>query len=184
MVRAPTREAFWLGNSQKILIGGQFAVPVVWAVRIWKWTHRRHLQTRTVPKILKILRMDVTRLMKRIAILGSTGSIGRSTLSIVESYPDRFQIATLAAGNNLEAVYEQSLRYRPQVVSVAHEADADSLRKKLRAAGLTRTEVVHAPPAPSALPPIPMSISWSAPSSASPDSKLLTKPSAPANPSA
>ncbi|MFZ0478301.1 MAG: 1-deoxy-D-xylulose-5-phosphate reductoisomerase [Terriglobales bacterium] len=81
--------------------------------------------------------------MKRIAILGSTGSIGRSTLSIVESYPDRFQIATLAAGNNLEAVYEQSLRYRPQVVSVAHEADADSLRKKLRAAGLTRTEVVH-----------------------------------------
>ena len=36
--------------------------------------------------------------MKRIAILGSTGSIGRSTLSVVESYPERFQIVTLAAG--------------------------------------------------------------------------------------
>ena len=41
--------------------------------------------------------------MKRIAILGSTGSIGRSTLSIVESYPDRFEVATLAAGNNIDA---------------------------------------------------------------------------------
>ena len=81
--------------------------------------------------------------MKRIAILGSTGSIGRSTLSIVKSYPDRFQIATLAAGNNIDAVYDQCLRYRPQIVSVAHEPDADSLRRKLRAAGLTETEVVH-----------------------------------------
>ena len=43
--------------------------------------------------------------MKRIAILGSTGSIGRSTLSVVESYPDRFQVATLAAGNNAELAF-------------------------------------------------------------------------------
>ncbi|MGB0037735.1 MAG: 1-deoxy-D-xylulose-5-phosphate reductoisomerase, partial [Terriglobales bacterium] len=57
--------------------------------------------------------------MKRIAILGSTGSIGGSTLSIVDSYPDRFQVSTLAAGSNLEAVYQQALRYKPQVVSVA-----------------------------------------------------------------
>ena len=41
--------------------------------------------------------------MKRIAILGSTGSIGRSTLSVVESYPDRFQVVSLAAGSNVEA---------------------------------------------------------------------------------
>ncbi len=84
--------------------------------------------------------------MKRIAILGSTGSIGRSTLSIVESYPDRFQVATLAAGNNADAVLEQALRYKPQVVSVATEAAANSLAKKLRAAGLTQTEVLHGAP--------------------------------------
>ncbi|MGA9529393.1 MAG: 1-deoxy-D-xylulose-5-phosphate reductoisomerase [Terriglobales bacterium] len=81
--------------------------------------------------------------MKRIAILGSTGSIGRSTLSIVESYPDRFQVSTLAAGNNLDAVYEQCLRYRPLIVSVANELNAGTLRKKLRAAGLTQPEVLH-----------------------------------------
>ena len=40
--------------------------------------------------------------MKKLAILGSTGSIGHSTLRIVESYPDRFGVVTLAAGNNLE----------------------------------------------------------------------------------
>ncbi|HET8668801.1 MAG TPA: 1-deoxy-D-xylulose-5-phosphate reductoisomerase, partial [Terriglobales bacterium] len=41
--------------------------------------------------------------MKKIAILGSTGSIGQSTLSVVESFPERFQVISLAAGNNLEA---------------------------------------------------------------------------------
>jgi len=83
--------------------------------------------------------------MKRIAILGSTGSIGRSTLSVVESYPDRFQVATLAAGSNIEAVYKQALRYKPHVVSVANKADADSLRRKLRAAHahLSHIEIVH-----------------------------------------
>jgi 1-deoxy-D-xylulose-5-phosphate reductoisomerase len=89
--------------------------------------------------------------MKRIAILGSTGSIGQSTLSIVESYPDRFQVATLAAGNNIDAVYEQALRYKPKVVSVASEAGANSLRRKLRAAGIAQsgrnaTEVLHGAP--------------------------------------
>ncbi len=64
--------------------------------------------------------------MKRIAILGSTGSIGRSTLSVAESYPDRFQIVTLAARSNLEAAFEQAKRWRPQVISMAVEADANA----------------------------------------------------------
>ncbi|MGC2247663.1 MAG: 1-deoxy-D-xylulose-5-phosphate reductoisomerase [Terriglobales bacterium] len=81
--------------------------------------------------------------MKRIAILGSTGSIGRSTLSIVESYPDRFEVATLAAGLNLDSVYEQILRWKPRVVSVASEADAAVLRAKLHANGSSQTEVLH-----------------------------------------
>ena len=51
--------------------------------------------------------------MKRIAILGSTGSIGRSTLSIVEKYPERFAIAALAAGGNLELAFEDAQRWQP-----------------------------------------------------------------------
>ncbi len=81
--------------------------------------------------------------MKRIAILGSTGSIGRSTLSIVESYPDRFQVATLAAGNNADVVFEQTLRWKPRVVSMADETAAERLHSRLRQAGLSGIEVVH-----------------------------------------
>jgi 1-deoxy-D-xylulose-5-phosphate reductoisomerase len=83
--------------------------------------------------------------MKRIAILGSTGSIGRSTLSVVESYPDRFQVATLAAGNNAELAFEQAVRWKPRVVSLADEAAAQALQAKLRQVGLgeTEVEVVH-----------------------------------------
>jgi 1-deoxy-D-xylulose-5-phosphate reductoisomerase len=80
--------------------------------------------------------------MKRIAILGSTGSIGRSTLSVVESYPDRFQVATLAAGNNAELALEQAVRWKPRVLSLARERDAATLRAKLRGAGLSEIEVV------------------------------------------
>jgi 1-deoxy-D-xylulose-5-phosphate reductoisomerase len=81
--------------------------------------------------------------MKRIAILGSTGSIGRSTLSVVESYPDRFQVATLAAGNNAELAFEQAVRWKPRVLSLAKEQDAEALRAKLHGAGLPEIEVVH-----------------------------------------
>ena len=81
--------------------------------------------------------------MRRIAILGSTGSIGRSTLSVVESYPERFQIVALAAGSNLEAVLEQALRWRPRVLSVASERNADTLRKRCKTQGLSEIEVVY-----------------------------------------
>src|ERR1700719_2439087 len=82
-------------------------------------------------------------MMKRIAILGSTGSIGRSTLSVAESYPERFQIVALAAGANLEAAFEQARRWRPRVISIAAEPDADILRTRLKQAGLSEIEVVH-----------------------------------------
>ena len=81
--------------------------------------------------------------MKRIAILGSTGSIGRSTLSVAESYPDRFQIVTLAAGSNVEAAFEQARRWQPRLMSMATEVDADALRARLREEGLGSIEVVH-----------------------------------------
>ncbi len=80
--------------------------------------------------------------MKKLAILGSTGSIGHSTLRIVESYPDRFGVVTLAAGNNLQTIFEQTLRWHPRMVSVALEASAAQLRQRLRQAGVTDVEVV------------------------------------------
>ena len=70
--------------------------------------------------------------MKRIAILGSTGSIGTSTLKIVESYPERFAVVTLAAGSNLELALEQTLRWRPKLLSVAGEKAAEEMRRRLR----------------------------------------------------
>jgi 1-deoxy-D-xylulose-5-phosphate reductoisomerase len=81
--------------------------------------------------------------MKRISILGSTGSIGRSTLSVAESYPDRFQIVALAAGSNFESAFEQARRWRPRVISMASEADADALRTRLKHEGLGEIEVLH-----------------------------------------
>ncbi|HKI25720.1 MAG TPA: 1-deoxy-D-xylulose-5-phosphate reductoisomerase [Candidatus Sulfotelmatobacter sp.] len=83
--------------------------------------------------------------MKRVAILGSTGSIGRSTLSVAESYPDRFQIVALAAGSNLDAALDQARRWRPRVVSMASEKDAATLRSRLKKEGFNQIEVVHGP---------------------------------------
>jgi len=59
--------------------------------------------------------------MRRIAILGSTGSIGRSTLSVVESYPERFQVVALAAGYNVDAAFQQAKRWQPELISMASE---------------------------------------------------------------
>jgi 1-deoxy-D-xylulose-5-phosphate reductoisomerase len=80
--------------------------------------------------------------MKRIAILGSTGSIGRSTLSVVEAHPERFSVASLAAGNNVEAACEQARRWRPRVISMATPRAADELARKLKRTGCEDVEVV------------------------------------------
>jgi 1-deoxy-D-xylulose-5-phosphate reductoisomerase len=84
--------------------------------------------------------------MKRIAILGSTGSIGQSTFKIVEAYPDRFHVVALAAGRNIEAAFEQAKSWRPRVLSVAQEQDAAALKTRLKAAGISGIEVVHGTP--------------------------------------
>jgi 1-deoxy-D-xylulose-5-phosphate reductoisomerase len=65
--------------------------------------------------------------MKRLAVLGSTGSIGTSTLSVVDELPDRFRIVALAAGGNLELLGEQVRRHTPEVVAVARASDAEAL---------------------------------------------------------
>ena len=70
--------------------------------------------------------------MKRIAILGSTGSIGRSTLSVVETYPELFEVMALAAGQNVDAAFEQVRRWKPKLISMATAVDAEILRSRLQ----------------------------------------------------
>jgi len=81
--------------------------------------------------------------MKRIAILGSTGSIGRSTLNVIENNPERFQLLTMAAGSNVEAALNDARRWKPKVLSLAAEQDAEKARSRLKAEGLSGIEVVH-----------------------------------------
>ena len=69
--------------------------------------------------------------MKRLSILGSTGSIGKSALSLVDLYPDRFRLVALAARKNVELIYQQSLKYHPQLVALWDEAAAHHLRQRL-----------------------------------------------------
>ena len=84
--------------------------------------------------------------MKHIAILGSTGSIGQSTLSIIRKFPDRFRVASLAAGRNLDTAFDQCAEFRPCLISVADSELADTLTARLKAAGITGIEVVHGTP--------------------------------------
>jgi len=69
--------------------------------------------------------------MKRLAILGSTGSIGRSALAVVEAHPDRFKVSVLTAGSNIILLEKQVRHFSPEVVAVADETAARDLRKRL-----------------------------------------------------
>jgi 1-deoxy-D-xylulose-5-phosphate reductoisomerase len=73
--------------------------------------------------------------MRRISILGSTGSVGRSTLAVVDAFPDELSVVGLAAGGNVELLAQQIERYHPEVVSVRSAEDAKRLR------GIVRTPV-------------------------------------------
>jgi len=65
---------------------------------------------------------------RRVAILGSTGSIGQSALSVVDTHSDRLQVVGLAAGENAERLAAQVARYRPAIVAVSTDQAADRLR--------------------------------------------------------
>ena len=66
--------------------------------------------------------------MKRLAILGSTGSIGRSALAVVDAHPERLRVVALAAGDNAGLLAEQVARYRPEAVAMATPDGVDRLR--------------------------------------------------------
>ncbi len=71
---------------------------------------------------------------KRVAVLGSTGSVGTQALEVIEEHPDRLKVATLAAGENAKLLAAQVQRWQPELVSVASEACAGRLRERLGAA--------------------------------------------------
>jgi 1-deoxy-D-xylulose-5-phosphate reductoisomerase len=75
------------------------------------------------------MRVESFRSMKRIAILGSTGSIGTSALSVVDTHADRLTIVGLAAGENAELLADQIGRYKPATVAMASGAAIDRLRQ-------------------------------------------------------
>jgi len=71
--------------------------------------------------------------VKRVAILGSTGSIGVSTLDVVAAFPDRFRVVALAAGSNLELLEQQIRRFRPELATVAAPEAASDLASRVGA---------------------------------------------------
>lgn len=79
--------------------------------------------------------------MKRLTILGSTGSIGKSTLSVVRNNPDKFSVIALVAGKNIEVMAQQCLEFHPQYAAMADEPSAKALRQLLQAQG-SQTEVL------------------------------------------
>ncbi len=81
--------------------------------------------------------------MKQLSILGSTGSIGRQCLSVVESLPGRFGVVAFAAGANLEELVGQIERHHPEVVSVADAGRADELSRMLREKGISPLPDLH-----------------------------------------
>ncbi len=81
--------------------------------------------------------------MKLLAILGSTGSIGRQCLSVVDALAPRFGVVALAAGKNLDELTGQIERYQPEVVSVGDALQADALAARLHAKGVAKLPEIH-----------------------------------------
>jgi len=84
--------------------------------------------------------------MKKLAVLGSTGSIGTQTLDIVRERPEEFQITALAAGSNVLLLEKQVAEFRPKLVSLTEEKDARELQERLHLLGIYSTEVVYGIP--------------------------------------
>src|SRR5690242_19532033 len=68
---------------------------------------------------------------KRIALLGSTGSMGTSTLRVVQHLSEHFEIAALAAKSNIDLLYTQALEFHPKLIAVFDKGQALILQKRL-----------------------------------------------------
>jgi len=81
--------------------------------------------------------------VKQLAILGSTGSIGRQCLSVVAALPGRFIVCALAAGSNLDELVGQIERHRPELVSVGDASKASELAERLAARKISPLPAIH-----------------------------------------
>jgi 1-deoxy-D-xylulose-5-phosphate reductoisomerase len=70
--------------------------------------------------------------LKRLAILGSTGSIGQQTLDVVRSFPGRFNVIGLGAGSNIALLMEQVEEFQPKLVSIESASSPEILRGSMR----------------------------------------------------
>ena len=68
--------------------------------------------------------------MKKVAILGSTGSIGRQALEVISKLQDKFEVTALAAGNNIDLLKEQIKNFNPRYISVKTNEHAEILKKE------------------------------------------------------
>src|SRR5262245_30636350 len=69
--------------------------------------------------------------MKNVVLLGSTGSIGTSTIKVAEDLPDQIRLVGLAAGNNVELLLQQARRHKPEAISITDPAKAEELRNAM-----------------------------------------------------
>lgn len=88
----------------------------------------------------------MTTSVQRITVLGATGSIGLSTLDVLGRHPDRFEVFALTAHRQIDALFEQCLRFAPRYAVLGEEGAAAELRRRLRETG-SRVEVLAGPAA-------------------------------------
>ena len=86
--------------------------------------------------------------MKKLAVIGSTGSIGQNTLRVVAHLPERFKIFALAASSSVDLLAEQTAAFRPSVVGITDRTRVDEFRKRCRELNVPLPEVVAGPRGP------------------------------------
>jgi 1-deoxy-D-xylulose-5-phosphate reductoisomerase len=91
-------------------------------------------------RVPRVLQSDKIALLKSITLLGSTGSIGTSTLDVVRGWPDRFRIHALVAGRNVELLARQICEFRPEMAVMADPADVQRLATELTKAGFPESD--------------------------------------------
>ena len=80
-----------------------------------------------IPSILLYYKKDMEIIKKKLAIFGSTGSIGRQTLDVVRAHPDRFEVTALSAGQNLSLLCKQIQEFKPEYISLTRRDDTLSI---------------------------------------------------------
>lgn len=87
-----------------------------------------------------LVRGVIISLLKAITLLGSTGSIGTSTLDVIRQWPERFEVFALVAGQNVASLAGQILEFRPKVAVVATRSALEDLTGRLQSSGLSRSD--------------------------------------------